>query len=185
MNTDEFPFEAFKQHINLVLNQYSNENSVLDISELDGYVAAILCAPQEIPVSNWVMEIWGGEENTPDWQSEQEINEYVNTFINYFALVATALEQDQYAPLFTDQVLDKSEDTKLDEWCFGYMRGIKLWQDTITPEQLTILQKNLQDIMLFANDEEREKLKTMSPVAFHSLENSITTAVMSIYRAFH
>lgn len=185
MDINDFPIEAFKQHINLVLSQYSNDNSVLDVSELDGYVAAILCAPEDIPVSRWVVEIWGGEDNTPDWQSEQEINEYVSTFVNYFALVAQDLERDQYSPLFAEQILDKTKDTRLDEWSFGFMRGIKLWQNTLSSEQLRLLQNNLQALSQLSNDEQREKLKTLSPEEFHSLEESIKLSVMNIYHAFH
>jgi yecA family protein len=50
--------------------------AIQDISELDGFFAALVCATITIMPSVWVSAIWGGEHLVPQWESEQEITEF-------------------------------------------------------------------------------------------------------------
>ncbi len=48
-----------------VLLEYGNDASVLDVSELDGMLTAILSGPELIPPSQWMSEMWGARNVSP------------------------------------------------------------------------------------------------------------------------
>ncbi len=67
---------AFFQVVENCLLRYGSDDSILDISELDGFFAALACAPITIMPSVWVSAICGGEHLVPQWELEQEIIEF-------------------------------------------------------------------------------------------------------------
>ncbi|OTP63006.1 hypothetical protein BVC92_11675, partial [Klebsiella pneumoniae] len=42
------------------LAKYAAEGAILDVSELDGLLTAILSAPTDIEPAQWLLAIWGG-----------------------------------------------------------------------------------------------------------------------------
>lgn len=42
------------------LAKYATEGAILDVSELDGLLTAILSAPTAIEPAQWLLAIWGG-----------------------------------------------------------------------------------------------------------------------------
>lgn len=183
MTNKDFSIKELHHHINQLLNQYSNEQSILDVSELDGFVCALGSSPEEISISDWMPAIWGGEENTPDWQSEQEINNFVNAFTDFYGYTLHNLHNDQYTPLFSESVLDKSQDSIADEWCFGYLRGLKLWPD-INDQDNNFLNDSLKPIRLFATDEGKTQLENMDKQTSEDLIQEIKKNAKLIYQHF-
>jgi uncharacterized protein len=45
------------------LAKYATEGAILDVSELDGLLTAILSAPTDIEPAQWLLAIWGGADN--------------------------------------------------------------------------------------------------------------------------
>jgi hypothetical protein len=56
---------AFFQVVEKCLLRYGCDDSILDISELDGFFAALACAPITIMPFAWVFAIWGGDYLVP------------------------------------------------------------------------------------------------------------------------
>jgi hypothetical protein len=56
---------VFFQVIENCLMRYGGDDSILDISELEGFFAALACAPITIMPSVWVFAIWGGDYLVP------------------------------------------------------------------------------------------------------------------------
>jgi len=183
MQKNELSLEEYHHHINQILDKYGNEQSILDVSELDGFVAAVCSSPEEIPISDWMPTVWGGEENTPEWQSEQEINDFVNTFITYYSFTLQKLPENQYTPFFSDVILDKKEDSIADEWCFGYLKGIKLWPK-LEKEKSDFLNKKLKSIKLFATDEGKATLDEIDSSEVESIIDNVKRDALEIYSHF-
>lgn len=152
---------ALQASINEFLQRYGDEHSILDISELNGFYSAIGCAPEEIAIAQWMPAIWGGEQYIPEWQSENEINNFVSTFVSYYHLVVETLFSGSYQPLFSEKVLDTETDTIADEWCFGFLRGIQLWPP-LNAEDSAFLDEALQPMRLFATEEGMDERENRS-----------------------
>jgi hypothetical protein len=61
--------------LNYYLRRYGHDDAILDVSEMDGFFAALACAPDTILPSRWLPAIWGGEDQSPVWPDENEIGE--------------------------------------------------------------------------------------------------------------
>jgi len=48
-----------------VLTKYNTDKAILDVSELDGLLTAVLSSPYEIEPEQWLVAIWGGRAVCP------------------------------------------------------------------------------------------------------------------------
>lgn len=121
-----------------VLTKYNTEHAILDVSELDGLLTAVLSSPYEIEPEQWMIAIWGGAQYVPKWASEKEMNRFMQLVFQHFADTAERLNDypDQFDPLFSLRDIDGQELTIVEEWCFGYMRGVSLSDWSALPESL-------------------------------------------------
>lgn len=163
-----------------VLTKYGNEDSVLDVSELDGFITAILSAPNGIEPERWLAQVWGGEENAPNWDSEEEPQRFVNLTFQHMNDVADRLchYPEQFEPLFGTQEIEDQEFTVVEEWCFGYMRGVALDDWSALPEAL---QPSLATIAVHGTEEGMEKLDAMSPEQFVISMEKILPAALRLH----
>lgn len=110
------------------LAKYAAEGAILDVSELDGLLTAILSAPTDIEPAQWLLAIWGGADNVPRWANDRERDRFVNLTLQHMSDIAERLESypDQFEPLFGTREAEGQELTIVEEWCFGYLRGVAL-----------------------------------------------------------
>jgi yecA family protein len=144
---------AFFQVVENCLLRYGDDDSILDISELDGFFAALACAPITIMPSIWMPAIWGGEHLAPQWESEQEITEFNQSIIKplhmlHYSGVMSDFNGQEYEPLFLDGILPSSKLLNVDEWCEGFVKSLKLWGE-IKPEAMKQLETCLYPIRHF------------------------------------
>ncbi len=102
------------------------DEGILDISELDGFLTAVVSGPTMIPPSQWLPAVWGDFE--PQWESEEEFGEIVGVMIRYMTGIAASLMErpQEFEPLFYERKVKRKIYTVVDEWCEGYMRGVGL-----------------------------------------------------------
>ena len=86
---------------------YGSDESILGASELDGYFAALACAPETIMPSRWMPLIWGGDEFSPEWESEQQFTRFYEAILAHYNSVTTDLQLDDYEPLFMESSENK------------------------------------------------------------------------------
>ena len=110
------------------LAKYATEGAILDVSELDGLLTAILSAPTDIEPAQWLVAIWGGADNVPRWANDRERDRFVDLTLQHMSDIAERLESypDQFEPLFGTREAEGQELTIVEEWCFGYLRGVAL-----------------------------------------------------------
>ena len=120
------------------LAKYAAEGAILDVSELDGLLTAILSAPTDIEPAQWLLAIWGGADNVPRWANDRERDRFVNLTLQHMSDIAERLESypDQFEPLFGTREAEGQELTIVEEWCFGYLRGVPLSDWSTLPAEL-------------------------------------------------
>lgn len=102
---------------------------VLDISELDGFMTALVSGPVVVPPSRWLPVVWGDFE--PEWKNPQEFEAVFTLLIRHMnGIVSSLMEQPgDFEPLFLERVVEGKTYTIVDEWCEGYVQGVNLTAD--------------------------------------------------------
>jgi hypothetical protein len=93
--------------LNYYLQRYGHDDSILDVSELDGFFAALACAPDTILPSRWLPAIWGGEEQSPVWPNEEEIGEFTRAVFALYNEVMQGMNEDVYEALFLEREVEE------------------------------------------------------------------------------
>ena len=110
------------------LLDYGNDDSVLGVSELDGFFTAIVSGPELIPPSRWLPALWGGADKQPEWENQQQIQDFMAILIQHMNQIVSSLMQnpEQFEPIFNMNSFTEEPVLIAEEWCFGYMRGVAL-----------------------------------------------------------
>ena len=115
-------------------NTTDKNEGVLDVSELDGFLTAIVSGPNSIPPTEWLPALWG--DYPPQWKSDQEFMDIVSMIIRHMNAIADCLMESpqDYEPLFLENTVGEKTYDIVDEWCHGYTMGIALdaeaWMDS-------------------------------------------------------
>ncbi len=156
LSDEEFEF------IEAMLDKYGLDDAVLDASELDGFLTAVVSGPDMIPPSVWMPAIWGGETHSPNWESEDEFKRFISLVIRHMNCIVDMLmtkNTGEFSALFKASTQSKQQVLIVEEWCFGYMRGVDLgnWPEmSKEPEQALAL------IALHGKEEHFDKIEALS-----------------------
>jgi uncharacterized protein len=138
MNTDtDFMTDEDLDYLdNFLLERIDDDNvtedadeGILCVSELDGFLTAIVSGPSLIPPSQWLPAVWGDFE--PEWESDAEAQRVMMLMMEIMNSTATTLMEapEEFEPIFEVSLIDGKEYPIVDEWCEGYVRGVALAQD--------------------------------------------------------
>jgi len=131
LNDDELAF------VDNLLMEHGNDDSILSMSELDGFFTALVSGPEMVAPSKWYPEIWGGAGNEPEWESESQLQKFMGLLMQHMNDVVSALMEypDRFVALFQVNSQDHS-DYIVEDWCFGYMHGVVLgnWPELSAPQ---------------------------------------------------
>lgn len=161
-----------------ILLNYGNDTAVMDISELDGMLTALLSAPGDVPQSVWLNALWGDEQ--PTWASEEEANRFTALVVQHWHDIAERLSQapDQFEPLFGYREMDGQEYIVVEDWCFGYLRGVQLSEWPALPEEI---KADFAAIALHGNEENIPQIEQMTPDAYEQSQEAIRPAALALY----
>ncbi|MFF7062016.1 UPF0149 family protein [Pseudomonas sp. NPDC008258] len=142
-----------------LLFKYGNDDAILDISELDGFFNALCSSPRLVTPSEWLPEVSGGE--LPRFKTKAQAQRYMDLLIKFYNTVAVMLSEagDELDLLFEVRDTEQGQIVVLEEWCFGYMRGIRLGQWEPLP---ATLQVHLDAIAMHGMEENLSILDKMS-----------------------
>ena len=169
--------------IDYYLTHYGHDDSILDTSELDGFFAALACAPNTIMPSRWMPAIWGGEELAPEWQDKKEIKDFTHAVFTLYNHVMHCLNEDDFEALFLEREIQNKTYTIVDEWCHGFLRGLKLW-GPLPATDAALVEQHIQPIKLFATETGFENLDTMSEAEVVKQQQLIEPAVQRLFQHF-
>ena len=156
------------------------DEGILDLSELDGLLTAVVSGPGLIPPSQWMPVVWGDFE--PEFESEQEANRVISIIMSLMNSNASTLmaSPEEFEPLFEMRVVDGREYPIVDEWCEGYMRGVSLAQDLWDAAGLE-MQILLTPIKAFTESTDWMAHELTNEVEIANVRNAITPNVRAIH----
>ncbi len=163
-----------------VLMKYGSDESVVDASELDGLFTAILSGPVLVEPQVWLPLIWGGEENDPEWESDEEFEQFMDLIAQHMNDIADRLNEypDQFEPLFGLNTVDDQEFVVVEDWCCGYLKGVALGDWSSLP---ATLQPALAAIALHGEEENLSQLETLTPEAYEQSIEAIRPAAIALH----
>jgi len=156
------------------------DEGVLDISELDGFLTAIVNGPRPLQPSEWLPVMWGGYE--PEWVSTEESEAIISLVLRHMnGIVATLTESPKdFEPIVLEVEEDEAMVTSVEEWCLGYMKGVGLASDAWRQGGEEVMEM-LFPIMVFTTREGRESLAGLEADELATLKRSIPSAVRKIH----
>ncbi len=160
-----------------------NDEACLNLSELDGFFAAVVSSPEKITSSKWLPIVWGGEANTPEWESSDQQDLIVSLLTRHQDNVAAFLAEapDEFEPMFMEREYEGKYIMIVDEWCIGYAKGSNLWQ----VEEEPLVDTALESILLFATEEGMEQLDMMDPDEIEAMQQQIAVSARNIHAFYH
>lgn len=163
-----------------MLEKYGSEASILDVSELDGLLTAVLSGPTTVEPSRWLIALWGGEKHIPKWSNEREMTRFMELSFQHMNDIADRLSEfpEQFEPLFGVREMEGLEFTVVEEWCYGYMRGVALTDWSALP---AALQTSLDAIALHGLEENLEKVDALTPEEMESSIDAICPAALALH----
>ncbi len=171
------------EDLDYYLAVYGNDKSIQDVSELDGFFAALACAPDMIPPSHWLAEVWGGEAFTPEWETQNEFENFFRAALTLYNQVMQHMGDDIFEALFHTRSVGDETITIVDEWCYGFLRGVDLWGPLPTPDTAT-MEDCLKNIRLFTTDAGFDQVKGMSYEEIETHQQQIELDARRLFRYF-
>ncbi|MGD8106270.1 YecA family protein [Pantoea sp. FN0302] len=168
------------QWLDEMLDKYGSEESIVDVAELDGLLTAVLSGPKTIEPAQWLVALWGGEKRIPKWSNEREMNRFMELCFQHMNDIADRLADfpEQFDPLFGVRETEGQDFTVVEEWCFGYMRGVALSDWSTLPENL---QPALEAIALHGKEENFPQLENLSPEEMEARFAAIRPAALALH----
>ncbi|WP_158781305.1 UPF0149 family protein [Pantoea sp. BAV 3049] len=163
-----------------ILMKHGSDDSVLDVSELDGMLTAILSGPGRVQPEKWQAAIWGPDASEPDWSSAAEQQRFQQLTLQHMNDIAERLRDapDQFDPLFGYQTLEGEDYLVVEEWCFGYMRGVALDNWSALPSSEA---PALEAIAIHADEVSTTNLEQMTPEEYTQSQAAIGPAAIQLY----
>jgi uncharacterized protein len=155
------------------------DEGILNVSELDGLLTAVVSGPVTIMPSRWLPVVWGDFE--PTWERVEDFEAFMSMAVRHMNCIAAWLihEPEGFEPMFLERAWKGETIAIVDEWCEGYMRGVRLALDQWsvgTPEIADLL-----DPIRAFTEETGWLAHELPEVGMKKLRNSITPNARAIH----
>lgn len=158
-----------------------HDDAMLDVSEFDGFITAVVSGPDMIVPSRWLSEVWGGDDNAPTWDSIEDYQRIFGLMIQHMNTTSGTLMQApaEYEPCFLESTLEGITHWVVDEWCAGYMTGVGLYPAGITANQ--DMKELLAPIQQFADPDGWDDQEGLSHDEIRQLQEQVPPAARAIH----
>jgi len=163
-----------------------HHDGAMNLEAVDGFFAALVCAPTLVPPSGYLPEIFGDEHREPIWKSQEEAQRFFDLLMHYWNGVVSRLNSGEaYVPF-----LLKHPDGLVygNDWAHGFMRGVALgeddWRELFSDERAFGMMIPIL-ALYHEHDPDPEMRSYAEPVSAKLREKLIaglSTSVMEIYR---
>ena len=173
--------EAEFHELDEFLLSLNSDEAMLDMSEFDGFITAVISGPDTIMPSTWLPVVWGGDDNAPEWDSLEAYERIFGLMIRHMNTTSSTLMEapDDYEPCFLQREVDEKIYWVVDEWCVGYMKGVQLYPGGVADEPE--MQNLLAPIRQFADEDGWDDLDGLSDDEIRHLQERIAPATRAIH----
>lgn len=177
------PAPLFSDQAFETLDAWLQRRSVgmFDIVTLEGFLSAIVIGPNTISPALWLPKVWGGR--APKFRDLDELNSFTALVMAYHNDIALQFETDpaQFAPTFYQSKVGRRTILIVDEWCEGFMKGVRLDAKAWKPLERE-RPELLKPMRLFGTRAGWRELEADGEVAMHTQWSvKVAPAVRSIY----
>jgi len=156
-------------------------HGIVDVVTLEGFLTAIVIGPNMISPQLWLPSVWG--KGKPQFRNLEELNHFVALVMGLYNEIAVCFQRDPEAfePSFYESPLNDKTVIIVDEWCDGFIRGMRLDSEGWKP-----LKRERPDLLkpleLFGTRAGWRKLEAGGEEAMHAIWSvRIAPAVRAIY----
>src|SRR3954453_15614149 len=107
------------------LNRFHGEGA-MNLEQLDGFSAALICGPDRVHPSEYLPEIWGGSDMADEeaFASQQQLKDFLDLVMRHWNAIAETLQSGEvHLPLLLE---DDQGMTHANDWAQGFLRGMAL-----------------------------------------------------------
>lgn len=183
----QFLTEEELDELNTLILDYANEDdsSLSSLSELDGFLTAILSSPRLIQPSEWIPRLWNYQE--PQWENQSAIDRYFNLVFHYYNELISRLNAGKgyYFAQFEIGTIDDKDYLITGGWLQGYIFGLELAELVNVPRDIQIeleLIKYYYHKENFLSDDEIENYQCPTVEEVQEKAQKIENAVLTIYQ---
>jgi uncharacterized protein len=154
---------------------------ICDIVTLEGFLTAIVIGRDTISPMLWLSKVWG--KGKPQFKDLGELNHFTALVMGLYNEIAGCFEQDSasFEPSFYEQRYDDQTVVIVDEWCEGFIKGMRLDTEGWKPLKRE-RPELLRPIELFGTRAGWRKLEQGGEAAMHATWSvRIAPAVRAIY----
>ena len=157
------------------------DEGILTVSELDGFLTAIVSGPNTIQPSKWLPVVRADVK--PEWESPEEFEHIFGLMVRHMNdIVALLMEpESQFGPLYLEFENDGQYHVSVTEWCEGYLKGV-LINATSWDEADDDIAELLGTIILFTDEGDIGLRRSLMAEDRTMLEAKIASAAQEIHR---
>jgi uncharacterized protein len=178
--------DAELERLTAVLKRFGDKNA-MNLEQLDGFLAALICCPDLVPPSEYLPVIWGGDIVLEDEFSAQPIlKDFLSLIMRHWNTIVDTLQSGEvYLPLLLE---DENGITHANDWANGFLRGMELrkeyWVDLLDDEEAG---GSLVPIFTLANEHNPDpSMRPYSePVSAELRETLILNAAAGMNKVYH
>lgn len=165
------------------LDKYGDDDALITAPELDGFFAALACAPDTIMPSQWLPALWGGADLMPEWETEAEIGEFHELLMSEHNLVIQDFIERCYSPLFYSFEEDAPKWIFLEEWTYGFYRAASLYGPML-PEDIAVFEHYTSGLRQFATPEAMQKVTQLDDQKIAAMQEEIEASLNALHQYF-
>lgn len=132
MNPGQPLTEAELDEFDEFLLSEESPEECMDISTLDGFLAAIVLNPDLIMPSQWLPWVWDMEngEESAEFATMAQANRIMGFIMRHYDTVQCSINEGWFDPLLFELAQpDGSEFLDAEGWCEGFMLGVSMFLD--------------------------------------------------------
>ena len=180
--------DAEFKRLSAVLRRFDNQRP-MNLEQLDGFFAALICGPANVPPSEYLPVILGDDMILEDTVNAQPVlQDFLSLIMRHWNVIVDTLQSGEvFLPLLLE---DANGTTRANDWANGFLRGMDLRKS----EWAVLLNDDkhggwLVPILALAHehDPDPEMRPYKEPMSIEARENLIVGAaagVTGIYRYF-
>src|SRR5476649_2534225 len=107
-----------------ILELFGDQRS-MNLEQIDGFLAAVVCGPETIPQREYLLAIWGDDiVNEDAFTSKPVLKEFISLVTRHHDVIAHTLQSgDVVLPLLAQ---DEDGVARGNDWATGFMQGMAL-----------------------------------------------------------